>query len=102
MVGRRFLWDPPPVIGIAAERLEVEHGLPVQQVIRHQLALAVARAAEEVVGGLAETEDHDASQGLTLVLGEVESYLVGRAEEVERGLVVGDRSEEHSLNSSHL
>src|SRR5207248_11681034 len=50
VVGRRFLRDPPPVVGMAAERFEVEHRLPVQQVIRHQFALAVARAAEEVVG----------------------------------------------------
>src|SRR3989442_13036041 len=57
MVGRRFLRDPPPVIGVAAERLEVEHRLPVQQVVRHQLALAVARAAEKVIGRLTETED---------------------------------------------
>src|SRR3979409_2665442 len=40
MVRRRFLRDPPPVIDIAPERLEVEHRLPVQQVIRHQLPLA--------------------------------------------------------------
>src|SRR6267378_872729 len=90
MVRCRFLRDSPPVIGIAAERLEVEHRLPVQQVIRHQLPLAVARAAEEVVGSLAETEDHDAAEGLALVVGEVEPHLVGRAEEVERGPVVGD------------
>src|SRR2546427_12503901 len=86
VVGRRFLRDPPPVVGIAAESLEVEHRLPVQEVIRHQLALAVARAAEEVVGRLAESEDHDAAQRVAIMLGEVEPYLVGRAEEVERGL----------------
>src|SRR5438874_7193362 len=79
VVGRRFLRDPPPVVGMAAERLEVEHRLPVQQVIRHQLALAVARATEKVVGRLAQAEDHDASEGFALVFREVEAYLVGRA-----------------------
>src|ERR1700694_1471454 len=90
MVWRRFLRDPPPVVGITAEGLEVEHRLPVQQVVRHQLTFAVARATEEVIGGLAETEDHDPAKRVALVLGEVEPHLVGRAEEVERGLIVGD------------
>src|ERR1700737_2886993 len=59
MVGRRLFRDAPPVVGLATERLEVQHRLPVQQVVRHQLTLAVPRPAEEVVGGRAETEDHD-------------------------------------------
>src|ERR1700694_2798921 len=90
MVRCRFLRDPPPVIGVAAEGPEVDHRLPVQQVIRHQLPLAVARPTEEVVGGLPEAEDHDASQGVALVFGEVNPYLVGGTEDVERGLVVGN------------
>ena len=97
MIGRRFLRNSPPIVGIAAEGLEVEHRLPVQQVIRHQLALAVARAAEKVVGRLAETEDHDASQGVALVLGKVQPYLVRRAEEVERGLVIGNARQVDAL-----
>src|SRR6202022_724103 len=51
MVRGGFLGDPPPVVGITAEGLEVEHRLPVQQVVGHQLSFAVARATEEVVGG---------------------------------------------------
>src|ERR1700674_2858921 len=88
MVWRGLLRDPPPVVGVAAEGLEVKHRLPVQQVIRHQLPLAVARAAEEVIGGLAQAEDHDPAKRVTLVLREVEPHLVRRAEEVKRRLVI--------------
>src|SRR5712691_554357 len=97
MVGRRFLRNPPPVIGIAAEGLEVEHRLPVQQVVRHQLPFAVTRPTEQVVGGLAEAEDHDPAKHLALVVGEVEPYLVGGAEELERRLVIGNPRETNAL-----
>src|ERR1700737_4352415 len=93
MVRCRFLRDPPPVIGVAAEGPEIEHRLPVQQVVRHQLPLAVARPTKEVVSGLPEAEDHDASKRVAFVLGEVNPNLVGGAEDVERGLVVGDAGE---------
>src|SRR5260370_12312698 len=39
MVRRRLLGDPPPVIRLTAEGLEVEHRLPAQQVIGHELPL---------------------------------------------------------------
>src|SRR5690242_10685366 len=52
MVGRGFLRNPPPVIGVAAKGSKVEHRPPVQEVVRHQLALAVGGAAEQVAGGL--------------------------------------------------
>src|ERR1700694_1096130 len=42
VVRGRFFRDPPPVIGIAAHRAEIEHGLPVQQVVGHQLAFLIA------------------------------------------------------------
>src|SRR6267143_2019895 len=90
MVRRRFLRDPPPVVGRTAEGLEVEHRPPVQEVVGHQLALAVARPAEQVIRRLHEAEDHDAPKDLALVIGEVQPNFVCGAEEVERGLVVGD------------
>src|SRR6202521_1470381 len=97
MVWRRLLRDPPPVVGIAAEGLEVEHRLPVQQVVRHQVPLAVARAAEEVIGGLAESEDHDPAKRVTLVLREVDPYLVRRAEQLERRLVIRNTRQMNAL-----
>src|SRR5467141_216297 len=80
VVGGRLFRNPPPVIRIAPQRTEIEHGLPVEQVIGHQLALPIARSAEEVVGRLAKAEDHDAAEGLALVVGEIQPNLVGRPE----------------------
>src|SRR5256714_10939856 len=39
VVGGRLFRNPPPVVGIAPQRAKIEHGLPVEQVIGHQLAL---------------------------------------------------------------
>src|SRR3982075_1104734 len=69
----RLFRDAPPVVGVAAQGAEVEHRLPVQEVIRHQLALAIARSAEQVVGGFAEAEYHEPAQNVALVLGEVKA-----------------------------
>src|ERR1700730_4974735 len=89
MVGRRLFRDSPPVVAVAAERLEVEHRLPMQHVVRHQLPLVVARPAEQVVGGGAEPEDHDPRQGLPFMVGEIKAHLVARAKQVDGGLVIG-------------
>ena len=97
MVGRRFLGDPPPVIGVTAERTEIEHRLPVQQIVGHQLALVVGRPPEEVVGGRPEAKDHDAAQRVTLVLRQVQSHPIAGTKEVDRRLVVGRAGEMDTL-----
>src|SRR5207253_4384359 len=89
MIRSRLLRDAPPVIGVAAECPKIEHRLPVQQIVGHQLALALGGAPEQVVGRLAEAKDHDAGQQVTLVLRQVEPDLVAPAEQVEGGLVIG-------------
>src|SRR2546421_6363640 len=89
MVGGRLFRHAPPVITIAAQRAEIEHGAPVKQVVRHQVALHIGRAADEVVGGLAEATDHDAGQHVAVVPGQVETDSVGGAEEIDGRLVEG-------------
>ena len=89
MIRSRLLRDAPPVIGVAAECPKIEHRLPVQQIVGHQLALALGGAPEQVVGRLAEAKDHDAGQQVTLVLRQIEPDLVAPAEQVEGSLVVG-------------
>src|ERR1700730_677390 len=93
VVRGRFFRDPPPVIGIAAHGAEIEHGLPVQQVVGHQLALLIAGSAKQVVGGFSEAEDHDPAKNVALVVREIQPNLVRRPEDLERRLVVGDSRE---------
>src|SRR2546421_8552819 len=97
MVRSGLLRDPPPVIRVTAHGSEVEHRLPVQRIIRHQLTLAVTGAAEQVVGGPAKTENHDPAERLALVLGEIKTHLVRRPEEVEGGLVVANAGKVDAL-----
>src|SRR3989442_8489878 len=75
VVGCRLFRYSPPVVGVATQHPEVEHRLPVQQVVRHQLALAFGGATEQVVGGLAEAEDHDPGERVALVLRQVQADL---------------------------
>ena len=77
VVRGRLFRDSPPVIGIATHGTEIEHGLPVQQVVGHQLALAIAGPAEQVIGGFPEAEHHDPAERVALVLGQVQAHLVG-------------------------
>src|SRR5438067_3519400 len=97
MVGGRLFRHAPPVITIAAQRAEIEHGAPVKQIVRHQLTLHIGRAAEEVVSGLAEAKDHDAGQHVAVMPGQVEADSIGGAEEVESGLVEGAAGEVDTL-----
>src|SRR5207237_996712 len=43
MIRSRLLRDAPPVIGVAAECPKIEHRLPAQQLVGHQLALALGQ-----------------------------------------------------------
>src|ERR1700731_1139846 len=97
VVRSRFFRDAPPVIDIAAHSTEIEHGLPVQQVVGDQLALLIAGSAEQVIGGFAEAKDHDPAENVTLVVGEIQPNLVRRPENLEHRLVVGDPRQVHAL-----
>src|SRR6266487_5704269 len=74
--------DAPEIVGVRAPLFRPAHGLPLQEIVGHQLALLVARRAIQVDSLVCKQANEDAGQQLSVVLGQKEAGLVARRKDI--------------------
>ena len=82
------LWNAPEVIGRRALAPGPADGLPLQQVVGHQVAVFITRGPIEVDRLLRHAAYEDTGQQLPFVLGQEELRLVERHKDLPRAPVI--------------